>query len=156
MRTVLAMDDLLSKAVEKKLGGRTVVCSRQRMRDEGDDVVRELAQKEPCVLVIGGAKWNPLTLLELWRLPYETPVVLVLPAVTWSSTVRASRLDVFAVVPAGKVARKLPTAVASEALLAHRWLAERHPRTALRLLEKAPTTPPPSQQTARVLRLARE
>ena len=121
MRTVLAMDEIMAKAVTKRLTGEIEVCTRPRMRDEGDDIVRELVLRSPCVLAIGATEWNPLDLLERWRLPYEIPVVLVLPVIDWENTVRATRVDAFSVLSVADLKRKLPTSIAAECQIAEAW-----------------------------------
>ncbi len=121
MRTVLAVDDLMARAVAKKLTGEIETCGRVRMRLEGDNVVRDLVLRSPCVLVIGAKEWDPLDLLEQWRLPYEVPVVLVLPKIDWESTIRATRVDAFSVLSIADLKRKLPTSIVAECQIAEAW-----------------------------------
>lgn len=122
MRTVLALDDLLAQAVEDQLPGVKDICGRQRMRDEGDDVVRRLVEEGPCVLAIGGAAWEPsdlLGLLERWRFPRKVPVVLVMPAVSRENAVRISKLGVYSVFEVDAERRGVATSLVAECLIAH-------------------------------------
>lgn len=102
MRTVLAVDEMLGFAAQKRLkadGARVEVFTRQQMRDGGDDVVQVAALLGECVLVIGAAMWNPMSLLRRWRLPPSVAVVALVPKVTEGVERDARRLHFVAVVP---------------------------------------------------------
>lgn len=127
MRTVLAVDELLARAVGAKLPGVVEICTRARMRDDGDEVVADLVMMVPSVLVIGAKKWDPLDLLEAWLLPPEIPVVLVVPHMSEDIERRASALELFSVVPADRSVRAT-ACLACECRLAWAWLQGRHAR----------------------------
>jgi hypothetical protein len=121
VRTVLALDDLLARAVMAQLPGAHDHVSRSQMRDDGDDVVRDLVSDGPCALVIGADDWNPLDLLERWRLPYAVPIVMVTKTVDHLTMTRAARLRVFSLFAMDSVKRGLPTSIVAECLIAHAW-----------------------------------
>ena len=141
MRTILALDEMLGREVAKQLPGVSEVCGRIRMRDDGDDVVRELVLHSPSVLAIGAKGWNPLDLLERWRLPYEVPVVLVVPSLSWDDEVRATRLDVFSVVPADRSVPRMATCLACECRLAWAWTQRRFGRPPRQAFDQPHTAP---------------
>lgn len=128
MRTVLALDDLMAVAVKKKLGDGAIPVSRPQMRELGDDVVLDMLGSRDAVLAIGGTDWDPLDLLERWRLPERVPVVLVLPWVSWKARARAARVNAFSVLGVNELKRKLPTSLATECRLAAKWLREARKR----------------------------
>ena len=157
MRFVLALDDLLAKAVSKKLEGRVEIFRHPQMREHGDDIVRDAVMREPSVLVIGGATWNPLYLLERWRMPYEVPVVVVLPDLEWDRADRAAKINAFSVLSMKELKRKLPTSIVAECDIATAWLDGRLSRPSLPVVVQ----PSPEQQepvarsaSARILRPA--
>lgn len=154
MRTVLALDQLLARSVAAKLRGEVVTCTRQRMRDEGDDAVQRIVMAAPSALIIGAQNWNPLDLLEAWQLPYEIPVIMVVPSMNWADEVRAARLDVFSIFVADKGYRGLPTSLASESVIAHAWMKGgpfRHARPVV----VQPSPRPQVEMPGRLLRFAR-
>lgn len=155
MRTVLAVDEILGRAIADRISGEKIYCTRERMREEGDDVARRLVLEKPSVLIIGGTKWNPLRLLERWRLPYETPVVLLLRTINFGARERAKAIRVFSVIPADYRAARVPTCAASEALLAHAWMEGIRPRATMRVVRRVRRTPPSTRRDAPILRLAR-
>lgn len=116
MRTVLAVDELLAMAVRSKMRRPAEIYGRERMRDEGDRIVRKAVDEGPCVLAIGGLHWNPLSWLEEWRLPSSVAVVLLLPRISDPIARRAASLRVFSVVPTRMSG--IVSCVADECLLA--------------------------------------
>lgn len=152
MRTVLAIDEMLARAVAKILPGNLEYCCRDRMRSQGDDIVRELVLAEPCVLVIGGSRWNPLGLLERWGLPATTPVVLLLPRLTRAMKDRTVALGAHSVLSAGR-SRKLPTLVSSECLVAHGWAAQPVREPLLRVVARLASIRPATPRKSPLLRL---
>lgn len=127
MRTILALDEMLIRAVRPKLPGTVEPFSRQRMRKEGVDAVRDAALASASAVVIGGRKWTAaelLPVLERWKLPYEVPVVMVVPEISDAEWLRAVRLDVFAVVEDVAV-KNVASCLSVEARLASRWLSRR-------------------------------
>lgn len=98
MRTVLAIDEMLAHAVAKLLPpGKTEVFGRLRMHDEGPDCVKNAVLRVPCVLAIGGAMWNPLDLLERWKL--SVPTVALVPEADPDTLRAADRIGVLVVMP---------------------------------------------------------
>ena len=97
MKTVLALDELLARALREEIPGSVQIIGRAQMRDDGDEIVKRAASGK-CVLAIGGSKWDPLPWLERWRL--AIPVVVTLPSFDDRTLERAARLRVFSVVPA--------------------------------------------------------
>src|SRR5690349_10925381 len=81
MRTVMAVDEMLASLVAKRLPGEVEIYGRGEMREDGDDVVMDAALKSPCVLLIGGMKWNPLRLVASWNLPRSVVVVALVPRI---------------------------------------------------------------------------
>lgn len=149
MRTVLAVDELLGRAVERELPGISERCPRQRMRDEGDDVVRSLALAHPGVLVIGAKKWNPLPWLERWRLPFGSLVVIVLPRATKTQIAQAERLGVFSVLSSSMSG--IAKCVASESVIAHACRVGLRRRGPTRVLQGRSQPPPTNPPRGRVL-----
>ena len=157
MRTVLAIDDLLAKAMMEQLPGRADRCSHLAMSEEGDDVALKLVERSTCTLVIGGEAWtrSPLDLLERWRLPYKIPVVLLLYKATPEEVARATRLCVFSLVDMHKIRRGLPTSLVAECVIAHAW-TRGHVQRALAPVLLLPSPRPPRVRSglAPVLSLA--
>ena len=99
MRTILAIDEMLAAAVRKKLVGTVELYDHRRMRKEGDRSVLCAAERGPCVLAIGGARWNPLPWLRVHR--PRVPVVAVVPEATDAVIAEADILGVPFVVTVG-------------------------------------------------------
>jgi hypothetical protein len=99
MRTILAVDELLAHAVRKRLPGEVMIYGHARMREDGDGAVLDALRGAPCVLAIGGARWNPLPWLARWRVPDGVPVIAVVPEASPAVIAQADLLGVPFVVP---------------------------------------------------------
>ena len=157
MRTVLATDEMLIRAVQRKLDGEIVAFNRQRMREEGMEAVRRAAVTATAVL-IGGRRWAAtelLPVLERWRLPYDVPVVMVVPEISDGEWLRAIRLDVFAVVEDVAV-KDVASCLSVEARLASKWASRRdHLRRRPVLLRRERRAPSPDRPPGQLLPLLR-
>jgi hypothetical protein len=97
MRTIMAVDEMLASLVARRVPGKVQFYDRSAMRKKGDDIVRDAALVSPCVLLIGGMKWNPLRLVASWNLPRTVVVVAVVPRIKPVVVRRAVMAGVFSV-----------------------------------------------------------
>ena len=145
MRTVLAIDEMLAHAVAAQLPGEIEVFGHMEMRDRGHAVgaeLRERVLRSPSVLVIGARAWDPCDMLKKMRLPYEVPVVVVVPSITPERERMSFELDAWAMLPADGSVTGLSGAVADEAVLGWLWTRKRRPRPlAPVLLDPQPRRP---------------
>jgi hypothetical protein len=132
MRVILAVDEMLAAAVKSKIPGVEVeVVDFAAMKGMGEDVdakVRELVMSSPCVLAIGGRKWNPLKMLKAMKLPYRVPVVVLAPeGRTWTLLGTAEAMRVYSVVSSDREVggSGIATSLAGECLAAWEWVHRR-------------------------------
>jgi hypothetical protein len=152
MRTVLAVDDLLASLLAKRLLGEVESYGRCQMRKDGDEIVLDAARRAPCVLVIGGRRWNPLRLVDSWKLPRTTAVVAIVPRIRPVAIRRAAAAGVLSVTASmpGVV-----DALADEWVIAAAVLTGLRPRSLRPRVLVADCPPRPVRQTAASVLLLR-
>ncbi len=97
MRTVMAVDEMLARLVGERIPGEKETYDRAEMREHGDEIVRDAVLRSPCVLMIGGMKWNPVRLVASWQLPRTIPVVALVPKIRPAVIRRAAAARIFSV-----------------------------------------------------------
>jgi hypothetical protein len=153
MRTVLATDEMLGSKTRKMLPGSSELYAYERMRLDGEDVVRVAAMLAPCVLAIGAKKWDPLDHLERWRLGDQVLIVALLPKPTRANVRRAIELGARAIVPVDGSVRDLASAVFAECV--HAWDGRQRHRLRPVLVSPSPARQPRVQVPGRVLQFVR-
>ena len=143
MRVVLAMDEPLGSHVARRLPWSPTVYNYGDMKKDAAECARKASLAPPCVLGIGGVKWNPLPWLERWKLPSTTAVVLLLPSISDDEGRRAAALGVFSVVPIGM--DDAASCVADECVLAGDHLLRKAPP----LIRPVVVVPQPRRRLAR-------